>query len=637
MSTRGGFDVESTCVGRSIVALAMALGLAATAAVGQAGVSSVPPLEKVRSGGVPARDGRPKISIVGCRNGRFSWQLVVPGGAGGVKAAAGDLMGPDGTKIPASAIEVRYAKLDGPDGFYDGLEVAPVSDAKDAVIWITVSVPGDAKPGEYSGSVALTGAAAVKVPLSVDVVDWILPGSKEFSTFLDLVQSPESVALQYKVPMWSDKHFELLEESFKLMGQVGSKVVYISMLRRTDFGDDYSMVFWKKNADGKLKHDLSLFKRYMDLAVKHLGKVPVVCLYAWHSETGGGYFGGGRGAKSENAPTPISIKDGAGKFGEGVGPAWGTPGVQKFWKPVFDDIRADLTKRGMSKSMMVGVATDMRPSKDAVAGLKAAAPDAKWVVACHPYTTKIGDVPVGYLAYVWGITTTPVPGVKPKWGLSRAYGWANPRMEAAFPRYGCSIIGNSLRDWSALPAYRLVMEAALTSPAKVKRHKSGLFGKGLYGDGLRGIGRIGADFWNVLADKRGRRRMPIHLRYVKKGDHAVNMRYSVSYLLQAGKDKPISSARMENVREGIQECEARISIERALLDKAKEARLGAALAKKCRELLDERTRALVEARKGAKAGKSSDPGWKKFRKGAWQQRSKKLFAVAGEVARKLGN
>jgi hypothetical protein len=397
------------------------------------------------------------------------------------------------------------------------------------------------------------------------------------------------------------------------------------------------MVYWTKGLGGKLTPDLTAAERYLDLAVKHLGKVPVVCLYAWHSETGGAYFGGAKYTNVEVSGMPVSVKEnGDGKFSEGMGPKWGTPEVRKFWKPAFDGLKAALAKRGLEKSMMVGISTDMRPCKAAVEDLKAIAPEARWAVACHPYTTEVHGVPVGYLAYVWGITVTPTPGVKPKWGKDRAYGWNNPRMESCFPRYGCSVVGHSLRQWTALPAYRTVMEAAVTSPGKITRHKSGTFGKGLYGEGLRGVGRIGADFWDVLVDKRGRRGGPIHVRYIKKGDHAVNMKYSVYNLLQPGKDGAVGSARMENLREGIQEAEARVFIEKALLDPARKARLGGALAKQCQDVLDERIRELIKARSGAKGGKSSDPGWKEFREGAWQDRSRKLFEAAGEVAARLG-
>ncbi len=614
-------------VRRTVLTIAAAL---CALAGGQArAASTVSPLRKLSpKDGAPA-GGKAEISLAGCRNGSFSWQVVA---GRGVRVKASDLKGPGGAVIPASAIQIRYATLDGPKGFFDCLEPTAAAGG-DGPVWITVRVPKDAKPGEYAGKLTVGGAGTLS--LKISVADWTLPDSKKFASFLDMVQSPESVALQYKVPMWSDRHWKLLEKTFELMGQLGCKVIYIPLLRRTDFGDNYSMVYWTKGPDGKLKHDLSVAEKYLDLAVKHLGKVPVVCLYAWHSETGGAYFGGAQHVKIENTGMPISIKQG-GKFTDGHGPKWGTPEAREFWKPVFDGMRAALAKRGMAKSMMVGVATDMRPSKQAVEDLKAAAPGARWVVACHPFTQNIHGVPVGYLAHVWGITSTLQPGAKPKWGRDRAYGWKNPRIETAFPRYGCSIVGHSLRQWSALSCYRVVMEAAITSPGKVHRHRDGMFGKGLYGDGLRGVGRLGADFWTVLVDKRGRKKGALHLRYIKKGDHAVNLRYSAYYVLQPGKDGPIGSARMEAMREGIQEAEARIFIEKALTDPALKARLGADLAKRCQDLLDERIKALIKARSGAKGGKSGDPGWKWFEGSGWQGRSRKLYEAAGEVAGKLG-
>ena len=45
-------------------------------------------------------------------------------------------------------------------------------------------------------------------------------------------------------------------------------------------------------------------------------------------------------------------------------------------------------------------------------------------------------------------------------------------------------------------------------------------------------------------------------------------------LLAPGPEGPVASDEMEAYREGVQECEARIAIERALGDEARKARLG---------------------------------------------------------------
>jgi len=586
---------------------------------------------------IPGEPLRP-ISLVGARNGAFSGQVVVGSTEPirGLKAAATDLKGKTGGTIPASAVEVRYAKLDGPGrpAYFDGLEDAapadvPVNKESDRAVqpvWITVHVPRGAKPGDYEGAVTLSAAGTdqIAVRVRITVADWALPDSKQFASFLGLVQSPETLAKRYNVPMWSEEHWRLIDRSFELMGQLGNKAVYLPLLRRTHFGNEHSMVRWMRQPGGGWTHDFSIAERYLDTAIKHLGTVPVVCLYAWTSSTGSVYMSG-RHSKVENAGMPITVVNPAsGALEEAVGPKWGEPAVRTFWKPVFDGLREILKKRGLAGSIMVGICTDQRPRQDAVDDLKAAAPDARWVVACHPFTTNVRGVPVGYLAHVWGISTTPDPTVE------RVRGWQNPTIHAAFPRYGCPIVGHSFRTWSALPAYRLVMEAAVTSPGKRHIKRAGKH----YGLGLRGVGRLGADFWHVVPTRHGRK-IPLHKVYPQGGqDHAVNLEFSAYYVLSPGSDGAIATARFENMREGIQETEARIFIEKALSDPARKARLGADLAERCQRVLDERTVALIRARDGANAGRD-DPGWLWFIGSGWQQRSAALYAAAAEVTAQI--
>ncbi|MFH1024954.1 MAG: glycoside hydrolase domain-containing protein [Planctomycetota bacterium] len=580
------------------------------------------PLHKVRADDYapPGEKLRP-ILLVGARNGAFSGQVVIGSTdpIRGLKAAVTALRGDHGGELPASAIEIRYGKLDGPGGpgYFDGLEECapaevPVSKENAGAVqpvWVTVNVPKDAKPGKYAGKLTLSGPTAIEVPIEISIAEWALPAPKEFASFLDLVQSPETLAEHYKAPMWSEKHWKLVDRSFDLMGRVGSKVVYIPLIRRTHFGNPHTMVRWIRQKDGSWQHDFSIAEKYLDTAVRRLGQVPVVCLSVWNAEAGSEYFGGAeKGTIGSKGGIPFTVLDPAtGNLEEAVGPKWGEPEVREFWKPVVDGIREILKKRGLEKSLMVGWATDMRPNKATVEDLKAVAPDAEWVVQCHPYTTSIHGVPVGYLAHVWGIANTPYPSA------GRAYGWKNPRIQAVFPRYGSSIVGPGMWTSSPLPVYRVVMEAAVTSPDK--------------GDGLRGVGRLGADFWPV-----GGKGQPNI--YPCPGDNGVSLTYSAYYLLSRGSEGALSSARFEMMREGIQEVEARIFIEKALTDPVEKVRLGADLARRSQEVLDERTVALVCARAGIQD--DSTPGWMWFAGSGWQKRSENLYAVAAEVAGKPG-
>jgi len=588
--------------------------------------------------GEPGEKPRP-VRISGARGGAFSGQVVVSskGTIQGLKVTPPALKGPGGAALPASAVEVRYALRasfgeDSNEGLkpcdggsevryargtvrFEALsadapaEVAPGPKGGGAVqpVWITVRVPRNANPGDYSGELTVSaGGKSVAVPVKLRVADWALPEPKQFATHVGLIQSPDTLAMMYKVPMWSEKHWKLIDRSFQLSAELGNKVVYVPLLRRTYFGNEHSMVRWIKKADGSYKHDFSLVEKYLDIAVKRLGKPPVVCFICWELATGSVYMSG-RHAKVGKSPLPFTVLDPAtGKLTKATGPQWGEPECRAFWKPVLGGLRGVLAKRGLEKSMMVGVTGDRRPNQDTVEDLKAVAPEAPWVSASHSAPTHLHGQPIGYKTQVWGIKFPPDPAEK------RYYGWKRAEYVAIFPRYIASCMGKSLQVNSPLGIYRLATESALVAD-------------------LRGVGRCGADFWPVIKDKRGRK-SAILARYPENSNwHGGWLKNSFPYILAPGKDGPTGAVRFEVFREGLQESEARIFIEKALTDPAKKAKLGAALAQRCQGVLDERVRAMRQAAEGW----GTYMTWKWFTSPDLRDRSDKLYAAAAEAAKKL--
>jgi hypothetical protein len=559
--------------------------------------------------GDPCEASRP-LRLSGARNGAFSGQ-VVAGAADALrdlKAVPGELTGP-GT-IPASAVQVRYAVRDPDTGLaYEVLsptaptEVVPEKGGGALLpVWITVAVPRDAKPGDYRGSVRVTAAGAtdVTVPVELRVSDFVLPDSKEFVTHVGLTQSPESVALRYKAPLWSNEHWRLIERSFELLGQAGADDLYLTALRRTHFGNEHGMIRWIKSGN-TLTPDLSIAEKYIDLAVKHLGKVPVVCLYAWEPYTGGSYLGGQARAGSGMLYTVFDPA--TGRTEEAEGPTWGAPEVRSFWKPVFDGLRDILKKRGMENSLMVGVAGDQRPNRATVDDLVAIAPQAKWVVHTHSFTDRLFTQPVGYIADVWNAPVAPDPAVK------RLYGWQNPLLRATFPRAGSNTVGD-IRTGSPLGQYRVALE-------------------GMNAAGIHGFGRMGADFWNVLTGKDTRNTYTGDIfnilgRYPESSWAQLYLGNSTPYVLAPGPDGALATVRFEMIREGAQETECRIFLEKALVDPAHRAQLGEDLARRCQDALDDRTRAILLAR----------TSWYFYSN--WPARNERLYALAAEAAKRLG-
>jgi len=108
-----------------------------------------------------------------------------------------------------------------------------------------------------------------------------MPASTQFVTHVGLIQSPDSVALQYDVPhVVGTRHWTRWRRVSSAWGRWVTMCLS-ALIRRKNFGNEHSMVRWIRQPRGFLKHDFSIVEKYLDLAVKHFGKPPVVCLYCW--------------------------------------------------------------------------------------------------------------------------------------------------------------------------------------------------------------------------------------------------------------------------------------------------------------------------------------------------------------------
>ncbi|KKM00225.1 hypothetical protein LCGC14_1806580, partial [marine sediment metagenome] len=564
------------------------------------------------------------VRITGVRKGVFAGQIVVGSDTPikGLRVKVTDLKGPG--KIPASAVAVRYAVADGAIArgnkarTFDSLawaapaEVPVYAKGGGALqpIWITVTVPAGAKAGDYAGRITMAadGVAPITTELRLHVVDWSLPAPADFVTRMDIVESPESVAMAYNVPLWSDEHFKLLDKVFGLMAPLAARTLYITCVRRTHFGNEHAMVRWTRDADRNLLPDLSIVEKYLDVATKHLGKIPGVILYCWEPTRSMGHAGGaGSPGRTHDKPILLTMVDPkTGKLKRRKGPAWGTPESKALWTALAKGMKRVLAKRGMADSMLFGLIGDNRPTKQAMDDIGAGSPGTKWAAHSHYYVTKWRGYPIGMASSLWGIGCVPVD---PDQGYG--YGWNNPFWLVYYPR--------EMSASSPLVDYRTKVETwmgarsrSLQAYAKAK--------------GARGLGRLGADFWRVIKDYRGNLKDSLAGRYPESYWGQLNMNYCVPRLLGKGPNGPLATIRYEAFRENIQEVEARIFIEKALLDPKAAAVLGDDLVRRCRIVLDERIRMALHA-----AGE----GLVWFVSSGWDERAAKLFRLAAEVDKKL--
>jgi hypothetical protein len=569
------------------------------------------------------------VIIAGARNGAFSGVAYVQSAEAvrNIKVDVSDLREGSGGAIPGVACQVRYgiAGDTAPVGgagrhaqkavFLGALEEDPPAEVAlppgaptvTIPVWLTVRVPADAKPGEYSGSVAVSvnGGGAVSVPVALSVADFLLPDPKAFRSYPDLVESPESVALKYGVPLWSEEHWKLLDRAFALLGQIGAKEVLIPLIGRTNMGNEHSMVR-RIRKDGAEELDFSVAERYLDLAVRHLGKLPVVILYVWTPTFGGGGFGKIEERAKNDVPMMFTVYDPATKEMKlETGPDWGTPESKPFWKPVIEGMRKVLAARGLEGSIAYGLVNDRVPSKSALDDLNDSGADIRWAMYAHGRCAAWAGRPLAVDCCVWGTGGPRLIGEQ-----NHKYSWKNKPPTTVFPRFGAGIL-NHVRSDSPLGVYQMQIEAYAAA-------------------GYNGVGNVGADFWPVVKDKKGELRGTVMSRFQtwqRPGEPTMS---NGAYLFPGAKG-PIATARFELFRMGVQETEARIAIEMALDDKAKAGKLGADLAERAKALLNDRARRVIKARDDNGEG----AGWLDYAAG-WQSRTLDLYRMAGEVSRKLG-
>jgi len=619
--------------------------------------------------GDPCEPLRP-IRLVGARNGSFSSKVVVGSTKpiANLKAAAGDLKGP-GAAIPASAVHVGFGHVWGEENGYNrgagiirrpyaawpGLfgavvDAAPAEIAVSKVrapevgaavvsIWVTVRTTKETAPGVYTGELRLKadGEKRVSVPIRLEVADYALPAPQDYRTWVELIEVPDTLALEYDVPLWSPRHFEMIGRAFSLMSPTGTRVVHVPVVAHTNLGNAESMVRWIPKGGNRYEWDFTVMDRYLDLAEQHLGKPKIVVLQVWEiymssRKSVGKRFGvelEKRHEASNGCPLVTVLDRSTGKAETVSAPALDDPASKAIWRALLKEVRDRLRRRGLDGALMFGMFTDAVPPKEHIEFFHELAPGVPWVQQGHGrWTKKVhGIADVGYQATVWGgfrfgdglkQTNQREPPV-----VQSLHGWKGERLDVVFER-------NTGLDSYPSTRWRFYPETGITSD-------------------LRGIGRIGADYWKSIRGSRDRRVGYPHNRFVEGGwgGSSINLNLCSS-VLAPGPDGPVATNRLLSLVEGVQDCEARITIERALTDDRLRARLGADLAKRCQAALDRRLHAMWRTLSNYQLGGSfffgagawrwtaGIPGHRWYLSSGWQDETRTLYDLAGEVQRKVG-
>lgn len=224
-----------------------------------------------------------------------------------VQITVTDLRSPDAV-IPASALRtnfVRYVMTDelNKDGSgcghrnpadWDSSVVADVLDINKTLpvrrnttqpIWANVWVPQDAKPGNYTAQITVSGKnlKPMSLQLKLQVINRTLPSPQQWATNLDLWQNPYAVARYYKVPLWSKAHFDAMRPIMKMLADAGQYSITTSIMHKPWNGqteDHYdSMVTRIKHIDGTWTFDYAVFDRYVEFMMNDVGINRLIACY----------------------------------------------------------------------------------------------------------------------------------------------------------------------------------------------------------------------------------------------------------------------------------------------------------------------------------------------------------------------
>lgn len=593
----------------------------------------VDPLTTVHSAAdLTTAAARDTLALVGPRNGYCSAPVYVSGPALVTKP----VLKKGGDSIPAESIQVRYAVLDSPykppkltndpwlpaqsatAPYYDVLQTAPPATTDLTPVWLTVQVPKGQAPGTYEGEMTIGSA---KAPVRLTVSDWACPDPRDWTSGLHTFHSPETVAERYQVELWSDKHWPLVDQELQFAAGLGTKTIEIPIYPKSEVAQE-PWVFFRQKGDA-VEVDFAVVDKYLDLVAKTIGKPNALIVMAWNSRA----FKPDprrRQANAGGASLVFEDEQGAKQARDVPGP--GQPGAEPPYRALFDGLRERMAKLGWGEgTILIGWATDQRPTEDQVAFFKTVAPYARWAIITHGRSDGGTDSGVDKDAgdKLWDGTKEVIDGMEIGF---HAHPFAPTVGKEALS--GDGVVGG----WDLSPPRYFNARVYMYHGASLTQYRSFPYGavclsvngwtKSVSGS-AGGLATIPLDFWE---NDKGSSLLG---RFDRSGWTDFH-RQNTYWLVAPGPDGLVGTTRYEMLREGLQETEARIEIEKAIAGK----QLPAELASACSALLIERMNTIWIGGQFARSNAQwQKGGWHEYRVAEdWQASTARLFEMAGKVA-----
>lgn len=157
-----------------------------------------------------------------------------------------------------------------------------------APIYLEFPLDSEIKAGTYSLEITLycshltaSDEVVLTKKLKMEVSNYCFPENVTQEFNLDIWQQPSNLARSFQVPLWSDAHFDLIQEMAESLAKIGQKAVTVIAGEIPWKGwfnyivkdypanlYEYSMIKVRKDQNGELACDFSILDRYLNCMAK---------------------------------------------------------------------------------------------------------------------------------------------------------------------------------------------------------------------------------------------------------------------------------------------------------------------------------------------------------------------------------
>ncbi|TVR15106.1 MAG: hypothetical protein EA401_03370 [Planctomycetota bacterium] len=481
------------------------------------------------------------LRMIGPRGGHATGVIIAAGrGPAAVQARLGRgglVHSEDDSQNITRQVQVLYGSLttdfarnpstDAQSSFHDAL--IPRSEGTTAVqsLYVHIPIPRDSTPGLYRGTIDVRGrGGSAEIPIELYVSAMQLPPPQERRTWVDMLQSPDSVAYRYGVTLYSRQHLERLRPSMEMMANLGQQAMHVTAIAQTNFGNDEAML-----AIGPRGIDFSGLEAYMNLFNETIGAPRFIIVYVYDGGSNDGVPQWTPPGGRRNGSTPAL----AASYGAEHRP---------IWQAAMEGLKQRAEQAGWEDTeILLGWIGDARPFGDYLECFTEVAPFARWVQFTHARgdPDERGDsdsISMLGMEVAYRIVPYSQHSISRGGGSGRG-GWDNSFLQVSSMR-GTNNQDTDLKFWlSQIP--HAVQDGGSAHATSAN---------------FRGIGRIGMDFWQVQRPDGSSGRL------LKRFSRWGNLQRDTAPALTAvGPEGALPTSRYLALWQGIQETEARILTE----------------------------------------------------------------------------